>query len=881
MIAALHRAARRLLVLTLPPDMRDGVLGDLDDEMAERIAGGATPRDALAWSLRQTLGSLPAAMRLRLGAHWTSRSSGKDATMTTMWQDVRYALRLLRRSPLMASAVIVTLALGIGATTAIFSVVHAALLRELPYRDPDRIVRVYETFRDNQFSRGVANPSNYDFWERHATSFSHIAAMRFYSATLTRAGEPVRVSGQSVLPAFFEVMGVTPALGRPLTAADGDGVAPAVLLSHDLWTTRFGADASITGRTITLNGIARPIAGVMPPGFRFPNDADFWQILTIAPAARESSRAWYLGVVARLKPGTTREQAQTEMTGLAGQLQTLHPARQKDRGAWVVPLHEDLVFRVKDGLTILQGAVLLVLLIAVTNVANLLLAHSTGRRREFGVRAAIGAARIRIFRQLLTEGLLLGLAGAACGALLAVWGVRGLVALSPLRLPEGMTPEVDLPVLAFALAVGVIASVGFSLAPALIASGADLNGAVKDASTAAIAGTGSGAGRLRSLLVVAETALALVLLVGAGLLIRSFALLLSQEVGFTTERIVTAELTLPSTRYDTDEKTAGFWRELFARLESVPQVAAAGGSTALPFSNWEWQTDFRVIGREDVPNDGTSIRTVHPGYFATLEIPVLRGRTFTGDDVEGSEPVLVVNEAFARAHLSGLDPVGQRIRFTRDEAPPSLVIGVTANTRHVALDDPVRPEVYRPLAQYPPTTLVIALRTAGDPRSVMGFVRSAVHETDGDIPVRQLRTMDEMIAQTVADRRFYLTLMTVFSVLALVLAVIGVYGVMSYTVGQRTREIGIRMALGAAPEDVQRLVLRSALLLVIPGLALGIAGASVASRVLQSLLFGISAADPLTFGAVVLVLGALSLTAAYLPARRARRLDPVAALRRE
>jgi predicted permease len=883
MIRHLHDAARRLLRATLPAEIRDAVVGDLDDEMADRISRGADPREALSWSIRQTLGSLPAAARLRVASLRSARrETRKRGYMVGIWQDVRYSARLLRRSPLLACAVIATLALGIGATTAIFSVVHAALLRELPYREPDRIVRIYETFGGNQISRGVVNPANYDHWERHAKSFSHMAAMRGSSATLTRAGDPLRVNVESVLPAFFEAIGVLPAIGRPLTAADAEGAASPVLLSHDLWTSRFGGDASIVGRTIVLNGTSRPVAGVMPAGFRFPYEPDLWQVLTLSQAARASSRSWYLGAVARLAPGVTVADAQIEMDRLSSQLRELEPARQKNRGAWVVSLHEDLVYRVTDGLAILQGAVLLVLLIAIANVANLLLAHSTARQREFAVRAAIGAGRQRIFRQLLTESLMLGVTGAAGGALLAVWGVRALVALSPLRLGDGMEPAVNLPVLLFALTVGVVTSIVFGLAPALIAARSDLAGPVKEGSHTTIGGARSGSGRLRSLLVVSETALAVMLLVGAGLLMRSFTLLLAQDVGFTVDRVVTAQTTLPSAQYDTPEKRAAFWRALFERLGTLPGVAAAGGSTAVPFSNWEWQTDFRVVGREDVRNDGTGIRTVHPGYFPALGIPLLKGRGFTDRDNPSSEPVLVVNDVFAREHLRGLDPVGQRVRFGRDESEkPHVIVGVTGSTRHASLDGAAGPEVYRPLQQQPPATLVLAIRAAADPRALISLIPSTIHQIDPDLPVQHVRTMDEMIARTVADRRFYLTLMTTFSGLALTLALLGVYGVMSYTVGQRTREIGIRMALGAAPQQVQRLVLRSALILVGTGLVLGLAGAAFTSNVLRSLLFGVTSRDPVTIGSVTAALGLLSVVAAYLPARRARRLDPVTALRCE
>jgi putative ABC transport system permease protein len=875
----LHRFARALLRATLPRDLRDAVVGDLDDERREQRGAGMTTREADRWAARQAFGSLPAALRLRLMQPSATASvfSGGD-TMHGLWQDVRYSARLMRKHPLMTCAAIGTLALGIGATTAIFSVVHAALLRELPFHQPERLVSIYESFRTN-FTRGVANPANFDFWERHATSFSHIAAMRGSRLTLTGAGDAAEMSVQAVMPSFFDTLGVWPAIGRRLTDADAAATASAVLISDDLWRTRFAADPDVTARNIVLSGSARPVAGVMPPGFRFPHDTDLWEALSLPPEVRADGRSWFLGVVARLKPGVSVAEAQAEMHTLAEQLRDAHPARQKERGAWVIGLHEDLVDRVADGLKLLQGAVALVLLIAIANVANLLLAHSTARDREFAIRTAVGASRLRLLRQLLTESLMLGLCGGAAGSLLAVGGVRALVALSPLRLPPGMEPAVDGVVLAFTLGIAVLASVLFGVAPALIAT--RLRGAGGAARPIA-AGGGAAGGRFRAGLVIAEVALAVVLLVGAGLLLRSFGLLMSQEVGFAGDRVLTATTTLPNARYDTPERRAQFWDALFTRLQALPGVTAAGGSTALPFSNYEWQTGFTLVGREDDPVQPTSIRTVHPGYFQTLGVPILSGRGFDARDGAGGERAVIVNDTFARTYLSGLDPIGQRVRFAGTPAPPpAAIVGVAGDTRHYRLTEPPAPEVYRPLAQQPPAVMVIAIRTAQDPRGAVSLLRAAVRDIDPDLPVEQVLTMDALVARTVADRRFYLTLMGFFSLLALGLALLGVYSVMAYVVGRRTREIGVRLALGASPRQVRRTVLGPSAVLVAAGLTVGVGAALLASRVLESLLFGVTPTDPATIAMSVMVLAVAALAAAYLPARRAGRLNPAAALRQD
>jgi putative ABC transport system permease protein len=879
-VTVLHRLARALLSAALPPELRDAVIGDLDDEMRERIDAGATRHAAAAWSMRQSLGSIPAALRLRAGRRMAAGPAGsKGEAVHSLWQDVRYAARVARKTPLVTIAAVTTLALGIGATTAIFSIVHAALIRELPFHEPDRIVNIYESFRSS-LSRGVVNPSNFDYWERHATSFSHITPMRTSSATLTGAGDPTRVSVQAVGEAFFDTIGVRPAVGRQLNDSDADESTLPVLLSHELWRTRFGADPAITSRTIMLNDAATPVVGVMPAGFGFPHNTDVWMPLRIPASQRANARSWFLGVVARLRPGIEIDDARAEMNRLAQELQQANPARQKDRGASLVPLREDLVFRIAEGVLLLQGAVALVLLIAVANIANLLLARGAARTREFGIRTAVGASRWRVARLVLTESVLLGLAGAVVGCVLAVYNLRALLAFSPLQLPPGMEPALDMPVLMFGLATGVAASALFGLLPALAATRRDVAARLQ-AGALTSGGSSPRSTHLRSGLVIAELALAVVLLVGAGLLARTFLRLMSQDVGFTSTRVLTAMTTLPAARYDTAEKRSAFWESLFERLATVPGVVAAGGSTAVPFSNFEWQTAFTIVGRVDTPH-GTSIRTVHPKYFEALGIPLLAGRVLSPADNETAERVVMVNGTFARTFFPGVNPVGERIRLTSEkDATPALIVGVAGDTRHYRLTEPPQPEVYRPLMQQAPSLFVLAIRTSDDPRAVMSLVRSAVRQLDPDLPIEQMKTLSELVAGTVADRRFYLTLIGFFALAALMLALIGVYAVMAYVVGQRSREIGIRLALGAAPRDVRLQVVRSAAVLVLVGLALGAGAALLASRALASLLFGVAPHDPLTFAAVVALLGLLGVAAAWLPARRAARLDPLAVLRTE
>jgi putative ABC transport system permease protein len=888
----------RLLLRIFPRAFRARFGGDMADVFADRqrtararglVAAfgfwARTAADVLAHGVAERRAARRAAGRIP----WSARM------VDSLVQDIRYAFRTFRKRPGFTAVALVTLALGIGANTAIFSVVHAVLLRELPYPNADRIVSVYEMYRRN-FSRMVANPFNYDTWERRATSFERLAAMRGGSATLTGAGDPMVVRVQSVVPAFFDIMG-QPVMGRALTGVD-PAESGLIVISTHLWRTRLGQTPDVLGSTITLDGVPMQIIGVMPEAFRFPNGTDIWRPLQLSAATRANMTSWYLGVVGRLKPGVTVEQAQSELDAISADLAAQFPTARQERGAWVIGLHDDLVFRVSDSIVLLQIVVGFVLLVACANVANLLMVSASARRREIGIRAAIGAGRLRLVRQLVTESVLLSAAGALLGVLLAIWGVRMLTSFAPERtLPETADVGVNGVVLLFTLFVSVLTGLVAGIAPAILFSRSDTFGALKDTSATTAGGGGRAQRWLRSGLVSAEVALSLILVAGSALLVQSFLRLNAQDTGFARDRVLTALVDLPRWRYKEPERIRAFWTDLFARLEHAPGVSRAAASTALPFSNWEWQTWFEVAGRDAPPDNGSSIRTITPAYFAALDIPIQMGRAFTAGDTSSSDPVAIVNEAFARQHIDG-HPIGQRLRTERPGSgsgsitlvnaarPPEFtprwltIVGVAGDTKHTRLNRPPEPEIYRPLAQTAATTMmVVALRTDGDAAALAPLLREAVRAIDRDVPVEQLRTMDAAIGQTTAQRRFEMWLMTMFAALAALLAVVGISGVMAYTVGLRAREVGIRLALGARAGQVKQLMIRQGLVPVTAGLVIGAIGAQYASRLIEAQLFAITRHDPGTHAGVAAAFLAVAIVACWVPARRTSRVDPVHVLR--
>ncbi|HYN85035.1 MAG TPA: ABC transporter permease [Pyrinomonadaceae bacterium] len=803
--------------------------------------------------------------------------------MRTLFQDVRYALRVMRKRPGFTAAAVAALALGVGATTAVFSVVNSVLLRPLPYPDSERIVVIAETSAQNP-SMFVSYPNFLD-WRERARSFEALSTMRHQSFNLSGGDEPVRVDGRQVSAGFFAVYGVAPALGRPfLEEEDRRGAAPVAVLSHGLWERRFGGDASIVGRTIVLDNRPYTVVGVMPQGFRGAGAS----VDVLVPFGQFSHLPGWMGrdvrpgaqAVARLREGVTLDAARDELGAIAARLEAEHPQTNAGVGVRVESLYERTVGGVRGALYVLLGAVAFVLLIACANVANLLLAHAAARRKEFAVRAAMGASRWRVVRQLLTESVLLSLAGGAAGLLLTLWGVDLLAAAGAESIPRAAEIKVDVRVLLFTLGVSVLTGVVFGLAPALRSARAGWTEDLKEGGGKNAAGAPR---RLSGALVVAETALALVLLVGAGLLVKSFARLLDVDPGFDASNVLTMSVPLPRTKYDGEAKVAGFYRQLVERVKGLPGVEAAAVGNELPLRGRGWPVDVEATDRP-APPPGQSViadwAIVSPDYFRALGIGLLQGRALADTDTAEGQRAVVIDEDLARHFWPEGDAVGKQLRVVGPK--PFEVVGVARRVRSYGLDEQARMRLYVPVAQTPTLMMNLAVRSStSEPERLAKAVAAEVRAIDPDQPVYAVRTMEEALSESLAPRRLNATLLTVFAAVALALAAIGVYGVISYSVAQRTHEIGVRMALGAQGGDILRLVLRQGMLLALGGVAAGVLAALALTRVMTGLLFGVSATDPLTFAAVALVLTLVASLACLIPARRATKVDPMVALRYE
>jgi putative ABC transport system permease protein len=804
--------------------------------------------------------------------------------METLRQDLRYALRRLSAAPMFTAIAVLTLAIGIGANAAIFTVVNAVVLQPLPYAEPDRLVGVFHSGQGSG-ELAVMSPPNFLDARRLNRSLEDMAGIDESGFTLTGAGDPVRLEGASVSAGFFELLRVRPILGRTFRADENEsGKHKVALLSHGLWVRRFGGESGVVGRSINIDGTPFTVVGVMPAGFSYPETRDLWVPLEYDERFRVSNRgAWYLQVVGRLKPGVSAEAASADVAAIAVELARQFPKSNTDLSMAVAPLHGWIVDRSRTALLLLLGAVGFVLLIACANVANLTLARAATREGELAVRAALGARRGRLVRQLLTESAVLAVAGGILGLLVAAWGSDALVRLEPDGVPRLTEVAVNPQVMAFTAVVSMLTGLLVGSLPAWQITRGALVGALREGGRGAL--TGRRGTRMRHGLVVAEMALAVVLLAGAGLLINSFIRLQHVNPGFHVGDALTFRLALPETAYDTRARRVEFYDRALAQLRALPGVRTVGGVMGLPLSGLRFNISFDVEGRPPAQpgkEPSMQVRVATPDYFKALGIPLTRGRLFTDADRFESPQVVLLSEAAAREYFPGENPLGRRIvlGWNADQRRAGgEVIGVVGDVKDLGLDEPAPAEIYLPHPQMAVGQMTIVLRSDVPTRNLAALVTRTVHELDPNLPISSLRSLDEIVARSVSQPRFYMLLLGAFAVAALLLAAIGIFGVMSYAVTQQTREFGIRIALGADGRAIVRMVLARAMLLITLGLGLGVAGALVVGRALSTLLFDVSPRDPVTLLAVVGLLASVAFLASYLPARRATRVDPIVALR--
>ena len=789
--------------------------------------------------------------------------------MENLIQDLRFAIRMLLKNPGFSSIAVIALALGVGANTAIFSVVYSVLLKPLPYQNADRLM-----------VGRLSLPDYRDIKEANE-SFDGMAVWASNQYSMPIGGDAQSSLGATVSPEFFSMLG-KPLIGRTFTPEDDR--EPLVVLSYDLWQRRFGGDPSVLGTTVDLSGRSHTIVGVMPSEFQYPGSAfKLWVTLGSAmlqaPEQAENRQLRIFSALAKLKANVTPAQARAEIDAISSRIEQDHPDTNAGVQIRFIPMLESIVGNIRPALLILLGTVGFVLLIACANVANLMLARTTTREREIAIRAALGAGRFRLARQLLTESVVLAIAGGALGLLAAVWGIDILVALNPNDIPRINSVGINLPVLLFTMGVAISTGIFFGLAPALQATRFNLNDALKEGSRG-VSGSVWGR-RVRGALVVSEIALSLVVLIGAGLLIRSFGRLLNSNPGFVADNLVTMNLEL--FRYKGAQKRASVLRDTLARIEQIPGIVAAGGGSGLPPVTAQRGTRFAVEGLDLQPGEnGAYFLAVSPNYFQALGTSLIEGRAFDERDVDGAPKVVIINQSMAR-DLFADGAIGRQLKLSNPEQSGDwrTIVGVVADVKYQGLEDSALREVYTPFSQTPFLWSYVMIRTSSEPSSVMTAIRSSVSSGEPGLQAVNVQTMRQLVSQSVASPRFNTILLSSFAVIALILAAVGLYGVMSYTVSQQTREIGIRMALGARPRDVFKSVLGGALLLALIGVTAGLLGAFAVTRVMSSLLFGVSATDPLTFVAISLLLTGVALGASFVPARRATKVDPMVALRYE
>ncbi len=871
---------------------RDAVIGDIDEEMrlhvemetGANIERGMSPAAAREAALRSfgNIGSLrDQAYEVRGGG-----------MIETLWQDIKYAARGLAKHKAFTAVAVITLALGIGANTAIFSVVNELLLRPLPYADAERLVMLWEVTPEGR-NQNTTSRANFRGWREQNTTFEKMSAFTDQRLNLTGVGEAEEITVQFATPELFDVLGVQPFVGRGMTAADGQaGASQVAILGYGIWQRRFGGDPTVVGKQITLNGASITVAGVLPRSFQWHiksksgtgRAAEIWMPLTM-PTEGPGVRGRFLSAVGRLKPGVSIEQAAADLKTIHARLEQDSPQFNHGYRTEVIPLREQFVGNVRIALWILLGAVGFVLLIACANVANLVLSRAAARAKEIALRTALGASRTRIIRQLLTESLMLALLGSISGLLLAWWGMRALVAISPRDLISLQSVGINFTVLAWTLGISLLTGVVFGLAPALEATRLNLNDSLKEGGKGT-GGEGARGRRLRGAFVVTEVALALVLLASAGLLIKSFLRMQAIDTGFNTDNVLTMVLRLPAAKYKTDPEVVTFFRNISDRVKTLPGVESAGIVNYLPlYGGLGAATGFTVEGRPPLPPGrdlSTNVRVSDADYFKVMRIPLLRGRNFTDAETREVKSVVLISESLAQKYFPGEEPLGQRVKVQMSEKPvPAEIIGIVGDVRYDSLIDNAEPTTYMPHPDLTYEFMTLVIRTSGDPTALAPAVQREVRSLDPEQPISDVRTMNQVMAETVGRARFSTLLLGLFAALATVLAAVGIFGVMNYSLSLRTREIGLRMALGAQPAQVLVLMLRQGLSLTLIGTVIGLASAFALTRLLSSLLFGVTAADPATFGGIVVLLIIVSLIACYLPARRAMRIDPLIALRSE
>ena len=857
----------------------------LEAAVAEKTKDGMSREEAVR-AARLEIGSADAVKE-------EVRAVGWETVLESFWQDIRFALRMMRKNPGFTAIAIITLALGIGANTAIFSVVNTVLLQPMPYKQADRLVMIWGENKARGYDLDLVSYLDYVDWKSQNRVFERMGASTDEMFTMTGAGEPVALIGYQFSPDFFDVLGVPPLLGRTFAPdEDRPGTNHVAVLNYSLWNTRFGGDASIVGKTITLDGQSYTVIGVMPRTFQHPPSVQIWTPLTIDAAYAKDRGIRWLRVMARLKPGVTLDQAQVAMRTIAARLRTAYPTSNKDYDVNIETLRHMTSGDVRPALLVLLCSVALVLLIACANIANLLLSRAVARHREIAIRAALGASRFRMIRQFLTESVLLALAGGALGLLIAYWGAHALVAMFPSTISNLSIPRIDaIPidrwVLGFAMLASLLTGILFGLAPALEACRQSPSESLKESGRT---GAGTHGKRLRNVFVIAEMALSLVLLTAAGLMIRSFLHLVRADLGFRPDHVLSLRVLLPENKYKTDAQKVAFSDGVLERVQSLPGVEAAGTVTFLPLSGWWGTREVSVSGRPADPinkNPRPVWGSVSPNYFRAMNIPLLKGRYFTPQDNASNADAAILSASLARRLWPNDDPLGRQINVDGFSKPRQVVgvvgdvyqlgVGVQPNGGH----SDVKSEIYVPYDQRPSHLLCLAIRTAADPLGIARAVQSKIWSVDKQQAVSFVETMDQLASETVVLQRASMILLGVFAGLALVLASIGIYGVISYSASRRTHEIGIRIALGAGAGDVLRLVVGEGLALTLTGVAIGMAGAFGLTRFLSSLLYGVRASDPATFVAVPVVLICVALTACYIPARRATRVDPMVALRYE